>query len=203
MIKKKGKGIASPFKARSSRSGAGVATTASESTAVTGEEVEENFDELGLDDPESEYSEEEEVAQSKKPVARVSTGEKAKSTDTNDQMMKMLEQMQKSQLKLMQENKEMKEQIGTMMVERSSAGGGSFHGSEMEEEVDDLPEEGEVETVHTCAPPPITPIMQPNLISTKWLILQRPPRKGLLHALYNVWECSTIFWELWVLLQRP
>ena len=94
MIKKKGnfklKGIASPFKARSPRSGAGVATTASESTTITGEKVEENFDELGLDDPESEYSEQEEVAQSKKPVARVSTGEKAKSTDTNDQMMKML-----------------------------------------------------------------------------------------------------------------
>ena len=64
MIKKKRKGIASPFKARSPRAGAGVATTASGSTAVTGEEVEENFDELGLDDPESEYSEQEKKTES-------------------------------------------------------------------------------------------------------------------------------------------
>ena len=101
--------------------------------------------------------------QSKKPVARVSSGKKAKSTDTNDRMLKMLEKMQKSQSTLMKENKEMKEQIGTMMAERSSAGGGSVHGSEMAEEGEIPPEEGETDIVSTCELPPITPMKQIQL----------------------------------------
>ena len=143
-------------KARKQRTSAVVATTApGDETAM---EVEENYDQLGLNNMsgseasgnEEDNSSEQQTSRAVRTPSKKVPAAKDKS-DSNDQMMKMLEQMQRAQLTLIKDNQEIRQQIGeqqlqigTIIERRSSVGGGSSRaGSVMEEEADAGVVEGE------------------------------------------------------------